>query len=157
MSAPNASPFDLTPPVRPGTDHFNGIAKIDDAAYPPNPQTQPNADEWNTIEWLLLSIGRVMPVAVFTVTNSGTPILTKVQTAAKDKSPGDFTVTDVATGRVRIEWAAGTFPSSAGGLIPGLNGGPGMIHAVEITNGLEVFTYNSAGAAADFPFTVILN
>jgi len=153
MAAPNASPFDLVPPVRPGKQHFNDITKEDDANFRPNPQTQPNAPEWNTIEWLLLSIGRVMPVAVFSVTNTGTPIFSKVVTAPKDKSAGDFTIADLGAGVVQITWPANTFPPVAAEPSVSLNAGPGMCHVTSITNGIEVRTYNSSGAAADLSFT----
>lgn len=151
MSAPNASPFDLTPPRRPGLDDFNGIAKEDDQEDPPNPREQPNAAEWNTMEWLLLAIGRVMPVAVLSFSGGA---VVQLAGAPKDLVIGDLTVTPNGTGDYSITWAAGTFPASNAAPVAALNAGPGMIYAVAITNGVQVKTYNNSGVAANLAFTL---
>lgn len=155
MVAPNASTFDLATSRRPGTDDFNGIAKVDDAAYQPDPTTQPNAAEWNTIEWLLLAVCRVMPVMVLSITGGNPPTLANFLTAPKNIIAGNLTITRVGAGNVQITWPAGKFPPSASPPIAGLNsGGSGMIDAVVISNGVQVRTYNAAGAATDLSFTV---
>lgn len=154
MTAPNKSTFDLGTPRRPTSNDFNGIAKVDDLFEQPDPTTMPNAAEWNTVEYLILSIGRVMPVAVLTVANTGTPTLSSFLTAPTAPNNGTFTITHTATGNVLIAWPALTFPSSACAPVACLNAGPGMIHCVVEGNGIRVHTYNAAGAAADFGFTV---
>lgn len=153
MAAPNASTFDLTPPTRPGTNDFNGIAKIDDANDPPDVQTMPNAAEWNTMAWLLLSIGRLMPVAALSATGA-TGAITAFAAAAKELTSSDITVAHPATGICEYTWTANTFPAAALKPTASLNTGPGMIYAESITNGVRVKTYNAAGAAADLDFTV---
>lgn len=154
MSSPNASTFDLVPPTRPGTDTFNGIAKEDQVGFVPDPKTQPSAAEWNTIEWLILALGRVMPVVVISITGGATPSVASFSAAPKSLVTGSFTVVRNGAGDVSITWPVDTFPSSVVKPEAMLNAGPGMIHAVSITNGVRVFTYNSGGAATDFDFTV---
>lgn len=151
MAAPNASPFDLSPARRPNTDDFNGIAKEDDDEDPPNPREQPNAGEWNTIEWILMSLGRVMPVVVISVVAN---VVTQVTAAGKDLDTTDFALVVNGTGDVSITWPANSIPSSVAGPVASLNTGPGMIHAALITNGVQVKTYDGAGSPADQSFTV---
>lgn len=153
MTAPNTSTFDLALPRRPGTDDFNGINKQDDAAYPPDPQIHPNAAEWNTIEWIMLSLGRVIPVAVITVDGGATPTITAFGCVRKTVTTGSFTVVRNSAGNVSITWAANTFPPAAAKPMACLNEGPGEIAVNNIANGIQVFTYNSAGTATDKDFT----
>lgn len=151
MSAPNTSPFDLTPPIRPTKDHFNGVAKEDDVEDPPDPRSQPNAAEWNTIEWLLLSIGRVMPVLVFSCSGGG---FTKMGSAKTSLTISDLTYTVNGTGDVSITWPSGSFPSSLVEPMAVLNEGPGQIAVASIVNGVQVKTYDASGTPADRKFTV---
>lgn len=151
MAAPNASTFDLDPPRRPGIDDFNGIAKEDDPEEPPNPREQPNAAEWNTMEWLLMSIGRVMPVSVVSVASNA---VTQASAAKKDVTTGTFTVTVNGTGDLDITWPANTFPAAVAAPAGFLNSGPGMIHVSGIVNGVNVKTYDGTGVAANRDFTV---
>lgn len=61
-SSPGKSTFDVTTgsgPYRPGTADFNGAVKVDDTDDPPDGQTMPNAEEWNTISLLLVALGKV--------------------------------------------------------------------------------------------------
>lgn len=156
MPAPNASTFDLVPPTRPGTETFNGIAKEDDSDEPPDPQTMPNAAEWNTIEWLIVAIGRVMPVAVISVTGS-TATVTGFGTAPEAPILSTFTMAHPSTGVVEITWPTNTFPTPTMKPTAGLNSGPGQIWAESMTNGVRVHTYGPTGTAADLDFTVTVN
>lgn len=151
MASPNTSPFDLTPPVRPNKDHFNGVAKEDDEEEPPNPREQPNAAEWNTMEWLLLSIGRVMPLLIFSCANGG---ITKMGAAPSALQIVALTYTSPSTGVYEITWASGTFPASQAEPAAFLNEGPGQISAEAITNGVRVRTYDETGAPTNKKFTV---
>lgn len=153
MVSPNASTYDLVPPTRPGTDTFNGIAKLDDADEAPDPQTMPNAPEWNTIEWLLLGLDRVTPVARFSCTGS-TGAITGYGGMPKGPTTVTFAINHAGTGVNEITWPAGTFPTSTMKPDSSLNAGPGTIWAENITNGVRVHTYNSAGAPTDLDFSV---
>lgn len=153
MTAPNANTFDLATPRRPGTNDFNGIAKVDDSAYSPDPTTMPNAAEWNTLEFLALAACRVMPVAVLSVIGGAVPSLNAFPSASTLVAIGTFTVTRNSIGDVSITWPANTFPPSISPPQATLNSGPGMIWATAIANGINVKTYNAAGALADQSFT----
>lgn len=154
MAAPNANTFDLATPRRPGTNDFNGIAKVDDAAFAPDPTTMPNAAEWNTIELLLLAVTRVVPVVILSVIGGGAPTINNFPSASANVVIGTFTVVRNSAGNISITWPANTFPPSACAPMAHLNAGPGMIHAVATANGVNIFTYNSAGTATDLSFTV---
>ncbi len=155
MVAPNASTFDLTPPTRPGTQTFNGLAKEDDSEDPPNPQTMPNAAEWNTMGWLLLALGRVMPVAIVSVTGA-TATVSAFGAAPKNVVTGSFSMAHPATGVIEMTWAANTFPPAIAQPTASLNSGPGMIWIEPMTNGVRIHTYDAAGAAADLNFTATI-
>lgn len=153
-SAPNASTFDLVPPTRPGTTTFNGLKKVDDENDTvPDPTTMPNAAEWNTLGWLHLSVGRVMPVLVISIVGS-TGAVAYYGSANKNVTISSFTPNHMSAGVVQITWPPGTFPSST--MLPqgALNSGPGMIWVELIANGFRVHTYNASGAAADLNSTV---
>lgn len=154
MPAPNSSTFDMSPPQRPGKEHFNDISKEDDTNEPPDPNTQPNAAEWNTIEFTLLSVGRVVPTVVISIVGGDPPSLASFTAAPKATVTGSFNITRTGAGNVLIEWPANMFPPSVARPVASLNAGPGMIHAVMEGDGVRVHTYNSAGAATDLSFTV---
>lgn len=154
MAAPNANTFSLPSPRRPGSDDFNGIAKEDDQEFPPDPQTQPNADEWNTIEYVTLALGRVCPLLVLSLNDS----FAYVGSASPNENLtfSAFTIAVNGTGDVSITWPANTLPASSIQPIAALNSGPGMIEAAQISNGVRVKTYDQTGAAASKAFTVSL-
>lgn len=152
MAAPNKSTFDLTPPRRPGKTDFNDIQKQDDAKYPPNIRTQPNAAEWNTMEWLLIALGRVMPVCLISVAAGA---ITQFSSAGSNVSLATFTPTLVSPGVVEITWPADTFPPAIANPVASLNASvAGMITTEAITNGVRIRTFNSSGVATTLSFTV---
>lgn len=114
----------------------------------------PNAAEWNTMEYLILAATRVMPVAVLSIVGGTTPTLNAFPNAGTKLLSTDFTITRVSPGVVQITWPANSFPPSIASPMAGLNSGPGMIHAANIANGVQVNTYDQTGAAADHSFTV---
>lgn len=153
MASPNLSTFDLVPPVRPGLDAFNGIVKIDDQNDSPDPTSMPNAAEWNTMEFLILAMGRVCPLAILSVLGGASPSLSGFVCVATNVSTATFSFLRNSVGNVSITWPAGTFPPSTTLPNVGLNAGPGMIHAINIANGIQVFTYNASGVATDLNFS----
>lgn len=156
MAAPNANTFDLSPPRRPGTDDFNGITKQDDMVEPPDPQTMPNAAEWNTMELLILALARVMQVVGFSVIGGVSPTINSFPCASNLVTAGTFTINRTGAGVVQITWPANTFPPPVMAPLVSLNSGPGMIHALLISNGIEVHTYDQTGAAADRSFSALV-
>lgn len=154
-ASPNANTFELVPPRRPGAADFNGIAKIDVTASPPDPQTQPNAYEWNTLEFLAIAAGKMIPVAILSVTGGSSPVINAFTTASSLLVLGTFTITRVSAGVVQITWAAGTFPTAATQPKAHLNGTTaGMVTCENISNGVQVNTFNASGAVTDLSFTV---
>lgn len=154
MSSPDANTFELTPPRRPGSNDLNGLAKEDEPGELPDPTTMPSAAEWNTIGHLLLAAARVMPVAVLSIVGGAAPTLLFFPNARTDLVNASFTVTRNGVGDVSITWPVDTFPTMVARPVAALNSGPGMIHATPITNGVRVYSYDSAGAASDKDFTV---
>ena len=153
-NAPNASTFDLSPPRRPTANDFNGAAKIDDGNFQPDPQTMPSAAEYNTLCLLHAALGKVAPVAVLSVAGGVSPSITQFVCAGSLPVIGTFTVTRVSAGNVQITWPANTFPPSVAQPKAYLNGSTcGMITCSPITNGIQVYTFNTAGTATDLSFT----
>lgn len=153
-AAPAVSTFDLDPPRRPASEDFNGVAKIDEEGKAPNPQTMPNAPEWNLIEFLLLAAGRVMASAVVSVTNTGSPVVSSVACPSSLLSTSDFTPAHTGTGNVLISWGANALPPPSTKPTASLNAGPGMIHCALEGTGVRVHTYDATGTPADLSFTV---
>lgn len=163
MPSPNASTWDLVPPRRPGVDDFNGCAKMDDAEFPPDPETMPSAAEWNTKGLLLVALGKVVPNARISVHfANGAPTL-----ASFTAAPNAVTVTTLSVARtaggslagdVSITWPAGTFPeplTQPSEMGVNVDGPPAAwaISATNIPNGIRVLT-TVAVTATDLPFTV---
>ena len=156
-NAPNQNTWDMSPPQRPTTNHFNGVAKIDDATYAPDAQTMPSAAEYNTLCALVVAYGQVAPNAVISVQGGTTPTVLGVASMKSAFVPSSVTVTRNGTGDVSLTWAAGTFPGSVLNPTASLNAGAlGQIDAVAITNGVRVRTANAAGTATDYSFTVLV-
>ena len=155
--SPGVSTFDLVPPRRPVLNDFNGAAKVDDATFPPDPQTMPNAAELNLAAKLAVAVGAVMPVLVFSVIGGVTPTLFGIITAVTAVIPSTLTVVRNGTGDVSITWPAGTFPTPSVYPTACTNAGAaGDADVVPITNGVRVRTYNGSAVATDLSFTVSL-
>lgn len=161
MASPNASPYDLAPAARPTLDTFNGCAKEDDLAFTPDVQTMPNAAEWNTKGRTLVSHGKMVGTAQFSVDySSGDPILVATSTASNNTIA--FVIARVsggaANGDIQITWPPGALPPLVVRPKAYLNAGPtpakwNAPSALAITNGVRVITPLD-GAGADLPFTV---
>lgn len=161
MPSPPVSTFDLATPRRPARADFNDVTKEDDPGDVPDERTMPNALEWNFIDWLLLSLGRVTSVAVISVTGGGSPSVNHVMSIRNTVVNADITPTRNGAGDVSLTWDPDTFPSNAALPEASLNGtgaaGKGMINCEAIANGVRVYTWDSSGAAADRSFTVRVN
>lgn len=167
MPAPGISTFDGNPetspptttPYRPGTSDFNGAALADDPTYPPDPQTMPTANLFNTIALLLVSACKMIPFAIVSVTAGASPVIAFWNTAANDIDANPFTLARTAAGNYTLSWTAGAFPSAAAQPVVALNLELGAHNygagAVYGTNSVQVTTTED-GALADLPFTVML-
>jgi hypothetical protein len=107
------------------------------------------------MQWLILALGRVMPVAVISVAAT-TATVSSFGCAPSAVTTGTFTMTHPSGGVIEITWPANTFPTAVSKPMAALNNGPGMIYAEAITNGVRVHTADSSGSAVDLDFTVTI-
>lgn len=160
MSTPDTCVYDLTPPRRPALDDTGGGAKEDDQEEPPNPITDPTANDFNQFSNLHVRHGAVVPVAIVSVHfTTGTPAVFSVATVIGGVVPATFTVTDNGTGDTSLTWAANTFPSPVADPDARATGATmGTATAQSITNGVRVRCSNLANppAAADINFNVYI-
>ena len=78
-------------PRRPTIEDLGGVAKENDAKFPPNPVTQPTAEDWNEKTRMLAAAWRTVPVAVIPVTFvAGAPTIGDVQCGNPALVAGDF-------------------------------------------------------------------
>jgi len=150
----NTLTFDESPPRRPGLDDVGGGQKVNDGGTP-DPVRDPTAEDANQTALQLVALGKVMPVALLSVANSGAPALDRQSCAPTAPSLLTFTVTDNGVGDTSITWPAGTFPAPVAKPRAYVTGAtPALIAAEAITNGVRVRTRDAAGAPVDVPFDV---
>lgn len=153
---PETSP-PTTTPYRPGSADFNGAALLDDPTYPPDPSTMPTANLFNTTDLLIVSLGKMVPVAFISVVAGASPTVAFWSTAANNIVGNPFTVTRTAAGNYSITTPANTLPAPVSQPQGELNVVLGAhnygVSAVNITNGVQVTTTQD-GALADLNFTV---
>jgi len=147
MPAPDANTFESVSrlgspqtPHRPSVDDFDGCSCIN-ATNPPDATTMPTAPAWNSIGRTLAAVGRVVPVAVFTVRylDNTTPIVENVVCTNGALQPVNFQVTSNGVGDVSITWPADSLPPAACDPIASVGGlTPVAICASNITNGVRV-------------------
>lgn len=154
MSGQNISTWDLATPRRPSLDDFEGAEKQNDDDFPPDPEKDPTAEEYNELCQLVVGFGRMIPNAIVCVAGGATPSVAGFSAMPIAVITSTFTVTRNGAGDVSITWPANTFPTPICRPRAYLNAGPGMPHAVAITNGVRVHTYNSSGVATDLDFSV---
>lgn len=155
MSAPNT--WDCVPPRRPGTNDFNGIAKIDDQrpGYQPDPQTMPNAKEWNLLGWLGVALGQMLPNVTIDVLGGTSPSVLAVRSPCTTVVIGTITIVRPGAGEVNLTWPAGTFPPQVGQPHAFLNApDAGQISVIAITNGVIVNMADVHGTSTDYSFSV---
>jgi hypothetical protein len=101
----NQNPFDSPLFRRPSLVDFNDCQKQNDPnAAPPNPTTDPSAEEWNTMQFCIVAMAQMIPVAEVTV-NSGSVVISIVLSPV-DTINGNisaFTLTRVSAGIYWIE------------------------------------------------------
>lgn len=111
--APNDNTFDLATPRRPGASDFNGIAKENATGTVADPQTDPSAEEWNTLCHVARAVGNVCALAILSIAGGASPSVTSVLAPGTNLVPSDFTVTRNAAGDLTIAWAVGKLPTKA--------------------------------------------
>lgn len=160
MAAAASFTFDQVPPFRPALADLGGADYEDDAAFPPDPDTMPNAAEHNERARNQAALNRVAPIALISIAFSGgTPSVQACSGMPTAVVSGLFTVTDNGGGDTSIEWPADTFPSA---LVPAtaalVADFDGTICAYAITNGVRVKTRaRSSGTGTDANFVVSIH
>lgn len=109
--SPNQSPWNTPYTRRPTIADFNNAQKIDDPnASPPNPQTDPNAGEENTVKFCIVAMATMIPSAEVSVTAGSSPTISNVLSPvdAVNGNAAAFTLTRVGAGHYKIETTTGT-------------------------------------------------
>ncbi|HEY3254601.1 MAG TPA: hypothetical protein VGJ91_11655 [Polyangiaceae bacterium] len=107
MSTPQYFVFDGDPdnaisPRRPGIDDVGGGQKQNDAEFLPDPD-MPDADDDNQHQKLLVGLAKVASmVAIYVKFVSGVPTIFGIRAVGSLLQASDFTITDVATGKVKL-------------------------------------------------------
>lgn len=160
MTTPIVNTLALVPPRRPTIEDLGGVAKENDAKFPPNPVTQPTAEDWNEKTRMLAAAWRTVPVAVIPVTfNAGAPTIGDVQCGNPALVAGNFTPIDNGPGDTTIEWAANTFPAAICSPVAIINMATGVWFVptvIEGTNQVRIQTADSSSTAADANFTLFI-
>lgn len=167
----NQNPFDTPLFRRPSLVDFNDCKKQNDPdAAPPNPTTDPSAEECNTVQLSLVAMAQMVPVAEVCVAGGASPTIQTVLSPV-DTINGKiaaFTLTRSSAGIVWVELTTNTSTDT----LPALIGQPrafinavlgahtygiGAVYgtgpafgnpAVEVTSVID-------GALADLSFTVL--
>lgn len=161
--APGISTWDVTPtPYRPGLADVNGASLLDDAENPPDASSMPTSALLNTLSQLVITFGKMLPNAIFSVTGGNPPVLNLWTAAPNAPTQSTWTITRVGAGNVQITWPAGTFPPAVTAPTVSLNITGGLvathnysISAENITNGVQVTTQYD-GTRTDLSFTVVV-
>lgn len=160
MATPTINTLALVPPRRPTQEDFGGVAKENDAKYPPNPLTMATAEDWNEIVRMLTALWGMAPLAVIPVTFvAGAPTVGTPQCGNPALTSTSFTPTDNAAGDTTISWAANTFPSAVIPPVAVVNATTGFWLAplaIPGTNSVQVQTADSTSTLADADFTLFV-
>ncbi len=98
----NGDPDNAISPRRPGIGDVGGGEKLNDADFLPDPD-MPDADDDNQHQNLLVGLSKVAAMAVIYVKfSAGVPSIFGIRAVGSDLQASDFTVTDVAIGKVKL-------------------------------------------------------
>jgi hypothetical protein len=164
----NQNTFDTPLFRRPSLVDFNDCQKENDPnAAPPNPTTDPSAEEYNTMQLCIVAMGQMIPVAEVCVVGGASPTIATVLSPVDtiNGQVAKFTLTRVSAGIVWVELTTNTLTDT----LPALIGQPrafvnastdttiGAVYGTGPAFGnpaVKVTTF-TAGSAADASFTVI--
>lgn len=160
MAVSSVDALHQDPPHRPALSDVQNGPKANDESGPPPPES-PSAEEDNHKSKLIVSYGRVVPLAVISVEfASGVPRVFSMGTVRDDDTPiAAIVVTDNGPGDTSITLPVGKFPAANARPCAYLNdnlGGNRAPSCEPIPGGARIRTSNAAGAPADLPFTVHL-
>lgn len=110
-------------PRRPGINDVGGGQKSNEARFLPEPD-MPDADDDNQHQWLLVGLAKVADSAkIYVKFSAGVPSIFGIRAVGSLLVKEDFTVTDVATGKVKLAcpaskivppWFGKAYPQATG-------------------------------------------
>lgn len=158
MAAAQTLTYDIVPPRRPTLDDIaNGATKVNDPVYPPDPGTQPTADEYNQMAKQIAAITKCNPVAVVWIKGGATPSVGGFGAEGSNIITGTFTVVRNAAGDVSVTVPANTLPPSVVPAVANVVADVEIdrVRAIPIANGWQVKTkLGAAGTDVDFVLTI---
>jgi hypothetical protein len=147
-SSPGQNPWDSPYFSRPSLNDFNSAQKSNDpSAPPPNPTTDPSAEEYNELCFLAVALAQMVPSAEVYVLASSSPSISSVVSPndAVNGNAAAFTLTRTAAGNYTITTTAG-----ATALPAPPNGAPAKANIVGTLDGTHNYsiaaTYVSASS-----------
>ena len=147
-------------PHLPSTANLGGTSKIDDPDYPPDPQTMPAADDFNSRAYTQAALARTTPAMVMSIAfSAGAPYVYGVTMVNSTLDSSDLSLTDNGVGDTTIEYPADSFPVVSGIRPHGLTINDDVtideMRAVPVANGVRVKTLASS-SGVDAAFTVVI-
>ena len=150
--------FNLTPARRPSLADVGGATKKNDARYPPDPEINPTAEEWNFFARAAAAYGGVIPAALLDVAIiAGAPAIMRFASPSASVAAESFTITDNGAGDTTIAWAVGLLPPPVAKPQVWVTDDGAWLQPVALvpsTVSVRVKTRNSAGVLTDAAFTV---
>ncbi len=114
MAAASSFTYDADPPRRPSLEDLGGADYEDDAAFPPDRTTMPNALEHNERARNQAALNRVTPTALLHVIfTGGDPVAAAVRAMRSSISAEAFTLDDNGDGDTSITWDPSLLPAVA--------------------------------------------
>lgn len=155
MSTPQYYVFDGDPgnavnPRRPGIDDVGGAQKLNDQEFLPDPD-MPDADDDNQHQRLLVGLCKVADGArIYVKFTAGVPGIFGVRAIGAALVAGDFTVTDVATGKFKLACPASKIvPPFYGKAFPQATGNNSAVAYVTGAGAELTVEVRTAGTLAD--------
>lgn len=149
--------YDQTPPKRPGEIDLLAGEKVNSTAtVPPH---MPAAEEFMQIARQALAASRMGAVLRFRVPlalSAGVPLVDSFSSVRGDLGLGDLTTQDLGVGWTRISWPSGKLPppiAPPAAFVHNVTA-PVFVGVIAVTNGVEVRTWNAAGAPVDADVSV---
>lgn len=162
MSAPDTRTWDINPARRPSLDDVGGASLIDNAKYPPDPQTMPYAASLNQQQHQTQGAGSVIHGCAIQVTNDGTTVgVIAFASMGTLITHSTFVVVRNGPGDVSVTWPSGTLPNPimpAEAYVVAYDTVGDYTYcqpiAITITNGVRVKIYDNNGTLSDIDFVV---
>src|SRR6478735_8186824 len=151
----DGDPNNAISPRRPGIEDVGGGQKQNDQAFLPDPD-MPDADDDNQHQKLLVGLSKVANMAaIYVKFSGGVPSIFGIRAVGAELKASDFTVTDVATGKVKLACPASKIvPPLYAKAFPQATGNNTGIAYVSGSGEEVTAEIRTAGTLADIDFVV---